>query len=120
MSDQDYLLTAFKVWAAAAWADGVIVDAERATMQAIIAASKLSDEQRAVATGWLAAPVTVDDAELAKIPEHERLHIYSVACGVAAMDRDVAAAEQAFVERLATALGISKADADKARQGAGH
>ena len=119
MSDTNHLLTAVKVWAAAAWADGVIADAEAMAMRAMIAAGKLSDAERAQASTWIEKKVSLDDIELARIPKEERVHIFSVACGVAAMDRDVAAAERGFLDRLAKALGLDDTDAQKARAGAG-
>ncbi len=119
MNDSRHLLTAIKTWAAVAWADGKLVEAERMTMRAIIAAAKLSDAERTIASVWLDEPVKLDDLALERIPQTERLHIYSVACGVSAMDKDIAAAERTFLGRLATALGISADDAQKARTGAG-
>lgn len=119
MNDSKHLLTAIKVWAAAAWADGVIVPAEAMTMRAIISAAKLTDSEKKVASMWIDQKVSLDDVAVDKIPADERLHIFSVACGVAAMDKDVAAAERGFLDRLATTLGLSTEDAKKARTGAG-
>jgi len=119
MNDSKHLLTAIKAWAAVAWADGKIVDAERLTMSAIISVAKISDEDRVIAMAWLDEPVKLDDLSLDRIPASERLHIYSVACGVAAMDKDIAAAERTFLDKLATALGVSADDAKKARTAAG-
>lgn len=119
MSDTKHLLTAIKTWAAVAWADGKLVPAERAMMKAIIEAAKISDPERAVAATYLDEPVRLADVALERIPPAERLHIYAVACGVPAMDEDIAKAERAFLDRLATALGISAEDAAKARAGAG-
>lgn len=119
MSDSKHLLTAIKTWAAVAWADGKLVPAERAMMQAIISAAKITDQERAIALTYLGEPVKLTDLALERIPPADRLHIYSVACGVPAMDEDVAKAERAFLDRLATALGISPEDAAKARAGAG-
>ncbi len=119
MGEPNHVLTAIKVWAAAAWADGVIVEAERLAMTAIIEVATLTESERDVARRWIDHRVGLEDLELAKIPAAERLHIYSVACGMAAFDKDVAAAERGFVDRLGTALGISAADAAKARAGAG-
>jgi uncharacterized membrane protein YebE (DUF533 family) len=119
MGDTNHLLTAVKVWAAAAWADGVIVESEAMTMKAIIEVARLSDAEKATARGWIDRKVTLEDVELDKIPASERVHIYSVACGMVAFDKDVAAAERGFLDRLGKALAISDADATKARQGAG-
>lgn len=119
MSDTKHLLTAIKTWAAVAWADGKIVEAERMTLKAIIAAARITDDERKIAEVWIDEPVKLADLNLDRIPPSERLHIYSVACGMSAMDKDIAAAERSFLDKLATALGISAEDAKKARAGAG-
>lgn len=119
MNDNKHLLTAVKTWAAVAWADGKLVEAERTTMRAIILASKLTDQERTIAATYLDEPVKLADLELDRVPPAERIHIFSVACGVSAMDKDIASAERVFLDKLATALGLSPADAQKARAGAG-
>jgi uncharacterized membrane protein YebE (DUF533 family) len=119
MGDTNHVLTAVKIWAAAAWADGVIVESEAMTMKAIISVAKLTDAERAIASGWVDKKVTLEDIELDKIPTGEKVHIYSVACGMVAFDKDIAASERGFLDRLGKALGISDADAKQARAGAG-
>jgi uncharacterized membrane protein YebE (DUF533 family) len=119
MSDTKHLLTAIKTWAAVAWADGKIVEAERMTLKAIIAAARITDDERKIAAVWIDEPVKLADLNLDRIPATERVHIYSVACGMSAMDKDIAPAERSFLDKLATALGISAEDAQKARAGAG-
>jgi uncharacterized membrane protein YebE (DUF533 family) len=118
MNDSDYLMTAVKVWAAAAWADGVIVESEALAMHAIIEVAKLTDAQKDEARGWLTKKVALEDLKLAAIPASERLHIYAVACGMIAFDKDIAADERSFLDRLAKALQIPDADAAKARSAA--
>jgi uncharacterized membrane protein YebE (DUF533 family) len=119
MSDTKHLLTAIKTWAAVAWADGKIVEAERMTLKAIIAAARITDDERKIAAVWIDEPVKLADLNLDRIPPSERIHIYSVACGMSAMDKEIAAAERSFLDKLATALDISADDAKKARAGAG-
>jgi uncharacterized membrane protein YebE (DUF533 family) len=119
MNENKHLLTAVKTWAAVAWADGKLVESERTTMKAIILASKLTDQERTIAATYLDEPVKLADLDLERIPPAERIHIFSVACGVSAMDKDIAAAERTFLDKLASALSISPADAQAARTGAG-
>ncbi len=119
MNDSKHLLTAIKAWAAVAWADGKIVEAERMTMTAIIGLAKISDAEKTIALSWLDEPVKLDDLALDRIPNPDRLNIYSVACGVAAMDKDIANAERIFLDKLATALSLDAAEAQKVRKAAG-
>lgn len=119
MNESKHLLTAVKAWAAVAWADGKIVEAERLTMNAIISVAKLTDDEKAIATAFLDEPVKLEDLALDRIPNDEKIHIYSVACGVANMDKDIAQAERTFLDKLASALQLGPDDAKKARAAAG-
>jgi uncharacterized membrane protein YebE (DUF533 family) len=119
MNEADHLITAIKVWAAAAWADGIVVESEAMTLRAIIEVAKLSDEQRKTARRWIDSKVSLEDVEVGKIAPAERVHIFSVACGMVAFDQHIAETERGFLDRLQKALAISDADAKKAREGAG-
>lgn len=112
MSEQESkFLAAVHVWAAAAWADGVIADEEALALKAIISVAKLSDDEKATALGWLDQKVELDDVKIADIPEDNRRNIYSAALGVIAIDKDVASAEKSFLDRLRKALEIDDATA---------
>ncbi len=120
MSDHNpQVLLALEVWIAAAWADGVITEAEEAGMKAVINIAKLSDEERATAVGWLGKKVELDDVNVSQIPTAERVNIFAAALGVVAMDEEVAAAERIFLERLQIALQIDDATASSIRKRSG-
>ena len=120
MDDENpQVLLALEVWIAAAWADGVITEAEEAGMKAVINIAKLTDAERKTAFGWLEKKVTLDDINVSQIPAAERVNIFAAALGVVAMDEDVAAAEKQFLERLQIALQIDDATAKSIRQRAG-
>jgi len=120
MADQNpQVLLALEVWIAAAWADGVISEAEEAGMKAVINIAKLTDEERATAMGWLTKKVELDDVNVSQIPPAERVNIFAAALGVVAMDEDVAAAEKAFIGRLQIALQIDDKTAASLRKTTG-
>src|SRR5512146_2153931 len=119
MNGGERLGTAVKIWAAAAWADGVVVESEAMTLRAIIDVAKLTDEQRKTARRWIDSRVTLEDVEVDKLPQEERVHIFSVACGMVAFDKKIAESERGFLDRLQKALAIGDADAQRAREGAG-
>lgn len=93
--------------AALAWADGSIGDEEAATLRRFIAAFSLSDTDKAAAQGFLDAPVGLDTAGIAELPEGRKLAMYQVACRMAVADDEVGEAERATLERLREALGLS-------------
>ena len=112
MSENNFL-DAVKIWAATAWADGVISDEEAVAMKAIIKVGMLSDEERATALGWLESKVDLESEDLGKLSADSRNRIYLSAARVAAIDKDVAEAERKFLARLRDALGIDEAQAKK-------
>jgi uncharacterized membrane protein YebE (DUF533 family) len=120
MSDHNpQVLLALEVWIAAAWADGVITEAEEAGMKAVINIAKLSDQERETAMGWLKHKVSLDDVNVSQIPPGERVNIFAAALGVVAMDEDVHAAEKQVLERLQIALQIDDKTASTIRKSAG-
>lgn len=105
-------LSVIRIWAATAWADGVIADAEAAAMRRLIESADLTDDERSTALGWLDEKVELDTAELGELSDEARQGVYRAALRLAAVDLDVDAAERTFLDRLRDALGI---DADTAR-----
>lgn len=117
-SDNKVLL-ALQVWIAAAWADGVITEQESTGMRAVIEVAKLSDDQKAVARGWLTKKIGLEDINVSQIPSDDRLNIFSAALGVVAMDDEIADAERQFLDRLQLALRIDDATAADVRKRVG-
>lgn len=101
-------LSVIRIWAATAWADGVIADAEAAAMRRLIESADLTDDERATAQGWLENEVELDTAELGELSDDARQGIYRAALRLAAVDLDVDEAERMFLERLRTALEIDE------------
>lgn len=114
MNESDVLL-AVKVWIAAAWADGVVVDQESEGIKSFIAAAKLTDEERATALGWLENKITLDDVDLDKISPSDRSNIYAAAVTIVGIDDEVVPDEEQFLERLQGALEIDEQTAKALR-----
>jgi uncharacterized membrane protein YebE (DUF533 family) len=113
------VLLALEVWIAAAWADGVINEAEETGIKAVIDHAKLSDEERRTALGWLKEKIELEDVNVSQIPRAERVNIFAAAVSVVAMDDEVVPAEKTFLERLQLALQIDDATAASVRAAAG-
>jgi uncharacterized membrane protein YebE (DUF533 family) len=101
-------LTVIRMWAAVAWADGVIATAEADGFRRLIDASSLSPEERAVARGFLLERVELAEASLGHLSEDARTGIYRAACRMALADNNVAATERALLTKLAERLGMSR------------
>lgn len=113
------ILLAVKVWAAAAWADGKIVEEEARGMKAFLSVAKLTSKEVQTALGWLENKVELDDVDVSSIPEGNRTNIFAAALGVIAIDNEVSEPEEQFLERLRTALDIDEATAASMRKDAG-
>ncbi len=108
-----HFLSVIRVWAALAWADGIIAHPEAVAMKRLIQTADLTDEEREIALGWLESEVELDTDSLASLGEDARLGIYQAAARLAAVDLEVAVEERAFLYRLREGLGI---DPEKAKE----
>jgi uncharacterized membrane protein YebE (DUF533 family) len=106
-------LTVIRMWAAVAWADGVIATAEADGFRRLIDASNLNEEERAIARGFLLERVELSDASLRHLSEDARAGIYRAACRMALADNNVAADERSLLHRLGEKLGMSRELASK-------
>lgn len=104
--DNDDLMRVIRVWAAMAWADGVIASAESAAIKKVIELANLSDEQAKLALGWLESQVDLDTAGLEDLSQAAREGIYRAAIRLVNVDLDVATEELTMLERLRQALDI--------------
>ncbi|HUH04617.1 MAG TPA: DUF533 domain-containing protein [Kofleriaceae bacterium] len=100
-----------RIWAALAWADGVIVDSEAAAMKRLVESADLTDEERETALGWLDKRVELDTSNTAGLSEEARHGIYRAALRLAGVDLDFAEEELQFLDRLRGALEISESTA---------
>jgi uncharacterized membrane protein YebE (DUF533 family) len=118
MSDnaENQYLSVIRVWAAMAWADGVIADSERAAIQKLIAVAQLSDGEKATAEGFLDSKVELDTAQISGLSDQAREGIYRAAARLAMVDLELAEEESAMLERLRDGLGL---DAARCRELAG-
>jgi uncharacterized membrane protein YebE (DUF533 family) len=106
MSDSPFL-SVIRVWAAMAWADGSIADAEAQALRRLIGAAELTDEERAAAARYLDEKVDLDTASISEMSEDARRGIYRAACRMAAVDRVVAESERAMLDKLRGHLGLA-------------
>lgn len=107
---ESQFVSLIRTWAAVAWADGKIADAERVALQRLIDGAELSVDDRATANQFLAAPVELG-AGLAELAPDSRRGIYKAACRMAAVDREVTDSERSLLVRLRDGLGLTVDDA---------
>ena len=111
MKESQYL-SVIRVWAALAWADGVIVVTEAQALRRLIErAPQLEAEERETALSFLDAPVELELHDLGHLAEDTRAGIYRSAVHLAAIDKDFAESERHFLDRLRQGLELSTIEA---------
>jgi uncharacterized membrane protein YebE (DUF533 family) len=99
-------LSVLRVWAAVAWADGVVADAEAEGMRKLIRIADLTPQERAAARRFLDDRVELPEVYLQNLNPEARRGIYRAACRMAVLDHVFASAERRMLDRLQGLLGI--------------
>jgi len=100
-------LRIFRLWAAAAWADGVLHVTEEAALRRFLeATTDLRADERKQAFAYLEGPLTLDPAEVAALNRDAREGVYRAVLGIVRLDRVVTSEELAWLERLRAHLDL--------------
>lgn len=116
MADSPFL-TVIRIWAAMAWADGVLAEAEASALRRLISGAQLDEEEGAKAKSYLENRIDLGDEGLAELSPDTKNGIYRAACRMAALDREVAQSERSMLVRLRDALGLSLDNAREVEAG---
>jgi uncharacterized membrane protein YebE (DUF533 family) len=103
---ESQILNVIKVWAAVAWADGMLAEAEAEGLRRLIRTAELSAEERDAALALLEQRVDLPELYLKNLSPESRRGIYRAACRMAVVDHVFAHAERKLLDRLQTSLGI--------------
>jgi uncharacterized membrane protein YebE (DUF533 family) len=96
------------VWAAVAWADGMLAEAEAEGMRRLIRTADLTPSERSLAMEMLDRRVELTDIDLQDLNPESRRGIYRAACRMAVVDHVFAHAERKLLDRLQDVLGIPR------------
>jgi uncharacterized membrane protein YebE (DUF533 family) len=105
---ESQIVSVIRVWAAVAWADGVLAEAEAEGLRRLIRNAELTAGERTDATKLLEARVELPQLYLQNVNAEARRGIYRAACRMAIVDHVFAHAERKLLDRLQTMLGIPK------------
>jgi uncharacterized tellurite resistance protein B-like protein len=103
---ESQVLTVIRMWAAVAWADGLLAEAEAEGLRRLIRTAELSDDERAAALEFLETTTTLPDSYLTNLTVEARRGVYRAACRMAIVDHEFANSEQRQLRRLRELLGI--------------
>jgi len=103
---ESQILSVIRVWAAVAWADGVLAEQEAEGMRRLIRTADLTPEERKSATGFLDARTELPNTYMQNLNPESRKGIYRAACRMAVVDHVFAVAERKMLDKLQNLLGI--------------
>src|SRR6267142_744502 len=105
---ESQILSVIRVWAAVAWADGLLAEAEADGMRKLIRTADLTQQERAAAKTFLDGRIEMPDVYLQNLTPESRRGIYRAACRMAVLDHVFAHAERRMLDRLQGMLGIPR------------
>lgn len=103
---ESQLLSVIRMWAAVAWADGVLADSEAEGLRRLIKTADLSAEDRAEASKVLDGTVALPETYLSTMTPESRRGVYRAACRMAIVDHVFTDSEQKLLGRLRELLMI--------------
>ena len=112
-SQESQYLAVIRVWAALAWADGVIQDSEREAITKLISVAQLNDSDRKTAASLLDSKVELSTEPISGLSAPAREGIDRAALRMAMVDLDMAKEETAMLARLREGLSIDDETASK-------
>jgi uncharacterized membrane protein YebE (DUF533 family) len=103
---ESQILSVIRVWAAVAWADGMLAEAEAEGLRRLIRSADLSRPERQQALGFLEQRIELPDLYMQNLNPESRRGIYRAACRMAIVDHVFAHAERKMLDRLQGLLAI--------------
>ena len=102
---ESQILSVIRCWAAVAWADGILAEAEAEGLHKLISGAELTDDERKAAGKFLEGK-TEPPKDLGSISAEARRGIYRAACRMAVVDHLFSANERSMLDRLQTLLAV--------------
>jgi uncharacterized membrane protein YebE (DUF533 family) len=103
---ESQILSVIRMWAAVAWADGVMSETEAESLSRLIRHADLTDDERAGAREFLAARTELPETYLTNLTPEARRGVYRAACRMAVVDHVFSVTERALLDRLRNLLGV--------------
>jgi uncharacterized membrane protein YebE (DUF533 family) len=103
---ESQILSVIRVWAAVAWADGVMSETEAESLGRLIRHADLTEDERAGAREFIATRTELSETYLTNLTADARRGVYRAACRLAVVDHVFSGTERALLDRLRNVLGI--------------
>jgi len=103
---ESQLLSVIRMWAAVAWADGVLAEPEAEGLRRLIRTADLTPEEREAGAKFLEAEVALPETYLTQMSPESRRGVYRAACRMAVVDHVFSDTEKTLLARLRELLAI--------------
>jgi uncharacterized membrane protein YebE (DUF533 family) len=103
---ESQILSVIRMWAAVAWADGVMSETEIDSLSRLIRTADLTDDERAAARTFLDTKTGLPETYLTNLTPEARRGIYRAACRMAVVDHVFSVTERALLDRMRNLLGV--------------
>jgi uncharacterized membrane protein YebE (DUF533 family) len=103
---ESQILSVIRMWAAVAWADGVMSETEAESLGRLIRTADLTDDERMGARAFIASRTELPETYLTKLTTEARRGVYRAACRMAVVDHVFSVTERALLDRMRNLLGI--------------
>ncbi len=100
------LLSVIRMWAAVAWADGVLAEAEAEGLRRLIRTAELTPAERTASASFLESPVQLPETYLTSMSPESRRGVYRAACRMAVVDHVYSDTEKKLLAKLRELLAI--------------
>jgi uncharacterized tellurite resistance protein B-like protein len=104
--DESQILSVIRMWAAVAWADGVMAEAEADSLNRLIRTADLTEDERAAARTFVQRRTGLPETYLTNLALEARHGVYRAACRMAVVDHVFSATERALLDRMRNLLGV--------------
>src|ERR1041385_5804444 len=103
---ESQILSVIRMWAAVAWADGVMTPTEVASLSRLIRTADLTDDERAAAQLFITNKTGLPETYLTNLMTEARRGVYRAACRMAVVDHVFSVTERALLDLLRNLLGV--------------
>ena len=100
------ILSVIRMWAAVAWADGVMSETELESLNRLIRTADLTEDERAAARKFIETHTGLPETYLTNLAPEARRGVYRAACRMAVVDHVFSVTERALLDRMCKLLGI--------------
>ena len=103
---ESQILSVIRMWAAVAWADGVMSETEAECLDRLFRTADLTDDERSAGRVFLQVRTGLPETYLTNLSPEARRGIYRAACRMAVIDHVFSVTERALLDRMRNLLGV--------------